>query len=141
MSFPVSWVDALFSKFAVLYGNKFTSQYAGADMEALRNEWVRQLDGFENHQDALRYAMNNLPADWPPTVLEFKQLARRAPPPEFKALPAPKADPKRVAEAMSQMARPEPQGPKAWAHRLIEKHDRGAYVPAANLRMAREALA
>lgn len=141
MSFPLSWVDSLFNKFAVLYGNKFSSQYAGADMDEVRREWVRQLDGFERHKEALVYAVQHLPADWPPTVLEFKELLRRAPAPEAPALPAPKADPARVAEALSQMARPEPQGPKAWAHRLIEKHERGAYVPALNLRMAREALA
>ena len=37
-------------------------------------------------------------------MLEFRDLLLRAPLPEFKALPTPKADPARGAEAMSQVS-------------------------------------
>lgn len=108
MSLPDAWVEALFSRLAVRYGDAFARQYAGIDPALVREDWARVLDGTSGH--AIEYALKNLPSDWPPNALKFRDLCRQAP---AKPVPADqriaytpeKRDPQRVAAMVAEVAR------------------------------------
>jgi hypothetical protein len=99
MSLRTSWIDALFGRLTVRYGTAFMAQYAGIQPEAVKADWALALDGFAEHPEAIRYALDNLP-ERPVTVGQFAAIARRAPAPVVKALESPAADPVRVEAAL-----------------------------------------
>ncbi len=109
MSLPAAWVDALFSRLSVRYGDTFFRQYDGIDPQAVKADWAEVLDGTSGH--SIEYALKNLPSDWPPTALKFRDLCRMAPakpvPVEqrigYQAEPEVEADPSRVAEIMDRI--------------------------------------
>lgn len=112
-------------------------------MSAVKGDWALELAHYKDHPEAIKHALSLLPAERPPTVLQFRELCRSAPGPVFQALPGPKPDAGKAAEVRAMVAeslRAGRQHPKAWAMRLIERADRGEPVPLLNLRMAREAL-
>jgi len=141
MSLPSAWVDRLFAKLTVTYGQRFLGLYAGLDLTAVKDDWAAELSGYDKNPDALRHALENLPADRPPNVLEFRQLCRNVP---VKASPAlthaAPADPAKVAAAMSRMTKPDSGHPRAWAWRLRERERNGAQLSKAQRDFWREAL-
>lgn len=110
----------------------------------MKSDWAHELSGFERCPKAIAWALQNLPADKPPTVLEFKYLARRAPPDELPRLEAPKADPQRVAEELAKLAPMMQERPEVpnneWARRILGRFEAGERIASATLRIAREAL-
>jgi hypothetical protein len=106
MSLPEAWVKALFSRLTVRYGEAFFRQYAGIDPAVVQADWAQVLDGASGH--SIEYALRNLPSDWPPTALKFRDLCRQAP---AKPVPAEqrlgytpeKRDPQRVAAMVAQV--------------------------------------
>lgn len=114
-------------------------------MNAVKSDWAHELSGFAHHPKAIAWALQNLPPEKPPTVLEFKFLARRAPPEELPRLEAPKADPQRVAEELAKlaplMAAPTGRANTDWAQAIVDRAEAGEILSPTTLRMAREALA
>lgn len=146
MSLPIPWVDKIFTKLALVYGREFAARWEGMTISDVKTDWGHELAGFANHPEAIAFALQHLPADRPPTVLQFRDLARKAPAPELPRLPEPKADPARVSAELAKLA-PTKQafssGPvdhKAWAKRLIARHEAGERLNMTALRFAREAL-
>ena len=97
---PSQWVNRIFDKLALTYGRAWIAKWDGLDPDEVKADWARELAGFDAHPDSIRYALENLPADWPPTVLGFRAIARRAPPPPLPRLEAPKANPDVAREAI-----------------------------------------
>lgn len=145
MSLPASWVDRIWDKLTLTYGQAFLRRWADLDLNAVKSDWAHELAGFEQHPKAIAWALQNLPPDKPPTVLEFKFLARRAPPDELPRLEAPKADPERVAEELAKLApikaAPRMRPNTEWARRIVDRHEAGEILSPTTLRMARQALA
>ena len=140
MSLPTPWVDRIFDKLMLVYGHHFIGRWSGMDLDAVKRDWGHTLDGMERHPDAIRHALHHLPSEKPPTVLQFRDLCRSAPLPKLPELPAPKADPARIAFAVERMLAAVGQdGGKAWAWRLRERESRGG-LTAAQRAMWREAL-
>ena len=98
---PDSWVERLFEQMTLVYGHKFLRQWEGVDMNLVKMHWAEKLSGFDGKD--LSYALQNLPSDWPPTVLQFRDLCRNAPR-EMQMLPPPEANPEFVRSVMSQLA-------------------------------------
>jgi hypothetical protein len=102
------WVDRIFTKLTLVYGRPFMARYEGIDTAAVKDDWAHELASFTTWPEALAYALSNLPPDRPPTVLEFRAIARRAP---QKAgpimLPPPPADrvaaSRQLAELLAQI--------------------------------------
>ncbi len=107
MSLPASWVESLFARLSVRYGIAFARQYEGFDMAAIKADWADVLAGFDG--DSIAYALRYLPTERPPNALQFRDICRRAPSAPVVALPAPPADPQRVAAALERMKKPEPK--------------------------------
>jgi hypothetical protein len=97
MSIPAAWIDRIFEKLTLRYGREFIGRWdsTGIPIEDVKADWAHELAGFERMTEAIAHALANLPPR-PPTVHDFREIARKCPPPVFKALPGHKADPERV---------------------------------------------
>lgn len=102
---PSSWIDALFARLGVRYGAAFARQWPDADMEAVKADWGHVLARFNNHPEAIRYALENL-SDLPPNAMQFREIARRGWVENTPMLPEPEADPERMAAAIESLRKP-----------------------------------
>lgn len=144
MSLPAAWVDRLFAKLTLTYGQRFLGLYAGLDLQAVKDDWGATLAVFAQNPDAIRHGIENLPCDQPPNALQFRDICRRRPDAAPKALPAPQADPERIGEALARLkdiGASSSVGNKAWAVALREREKRSKSGLTAFQRAAwREAL-
>lgn len=146
MSLPAAWVDALFDKLTLTYGQVFLRRWQDVDMNAVKSDWSHELAGFANHPEAIAWALQNLPADQPPTVLQFRAIARRAPTPDVPRIELAPADPSRVAAELRKLApiagRPYTgRDRKQWARDLLARVAIGSQKPSRTvLNMAQDAV-
>ena len=86
---PSNWVDRIFTKLTLIYGRSFISRYEGIDLLAVKADWALELSRFSNSPESIAFALSNLPKDYPPNVLQFKDLCKSSPPKAtvIKALP------------------------------------------------------
>lgn len=144
MSLPTPWVDRIFDKLTLTYGQSFLRRWADIDLNAVKSDWAHELAGLQQHPRAIAFALENLPAERPPTVLEFRATARKAPAEDVPRLPEPKADMKRVEAELAKLAplkadiRFAPVGRTDWAHRIVAKHAAGGPVTRTVLAMAQD---
>ena len=105
MPLPASWVDALFGKLTVAYGQRFLGLYAGLSLDAVKADWGDTLDGLQARPEAIKHALAHLPPDNPPTAMQFRAICRNAPAPAAPRLDAPHAlpDPQRMAQALGKL--------------------------------------
>lgn len=108
MSLPAPWVDKIFLKLTLVYGRDFIARWEGLDLAEVKADWAHELDGFDAWPESIAHALKSLPPGKPPTVLEFRELARKAPRRPLMELPAPQADPVRVAQELAKLAAPAP---------------------------------
>lgn len=142
---PMPWVDRIFDKITLIYGQAFLRRWSDIDMAAVKADWAHELAGFAQHPSSIAWALQNLPADKPPTVLEFRALARKAPPEVAPRLESPKADPQRVAEELSKLAplmagAPSQHDGRQWARNILAGVEAGKRFSPISVRFAREAL-
>lgn len=103
-TFP-RWVDVLFTRLAVRYGDAWSRKWEGIPEHAVKADWQEQLDSvFTNRPQAIAHALNNLPADFPPNSEQFRKMCAAAPE-LVTALPAPAADPAVIAKAVESVGR------------------------------------
>ena len=143
MSLPLSWVSKIFQKLSLVYGRDFLSRWEGQNLADVMDDWAHELDGLSRNPQLIAYALQHLPADKPPTVLQFKAICNNAPRDDGALkLAAPDAKPDselvkrmdQVREAISGIP------PKQWAHRLKDREERGEKLTAAQRSMWRTAL-
>lgn len=158
MSLPLPWVDRIFEKLTLVYGQTFLARWRDVDLNAVKSDWAHELAGFAPRDGeasagsagaaAIAYALANLDPATPPTVLQFRALARRAPAPELPRLPEPKADPDRVAAELAKLAHVKTGMPsaasmvdhKAWAKRILADVQAGVRRNPTSVRMTKDAL-
>lgn len=145
MSLQTKAVDRLFERLAATYGAQWTRQWADVPMSDVKSVWGYELASFAGRLDAIAWALENLP-NRAPNVIEFRNLCRSAPRPPEALLPEPKADPARVAAELAKLDTVRKQATasrvdhKAWARRLMARHEAGEVLRPIQLRFAREAL-
>jgi hypothetical protein len=142
MALPDAWVDHLFSKLAVRYGDAWIRKWEGIPIAAVRADWAQVLGGLDGN--ALTYGLANLPPDYPPTAAAFRQACNARPlQDQLPQLPPPTAVQRErleqlragLAEALA------PKDPRAWAQRLLQRAQAGHATPTpAALDMARSTL-
>ena len=124
-SLPESWVERIWLAMRATYGAAFDRQWqcpAGADpvdhVRGLKAHWGRELARLQQNPAAIRHGLENMPAH-PPNLIEFKALCVRRPDyVQAVALPAPEANPERVAAALSVVQKASGMDMLDWAHRL-----------------------
>ena len=102
MSLPDAWVDRIFEKLTLVYGRAFLDRWRDIDIAAVKADWAHELAGMQQHPHMIAYALEHLPPGEPPTVLQFRDIARKMPPPKVDLLDAPKVDCDRVAALLAQ---------------------------------------
>lgn len=145
MALPLPWVDRIFEKLALVYGQAFLARWRDLDLDAVKADWAHELAGFEQHPQAIAHALQSLPPEKPPTVLQFRELARRAPLPELPRLASPPADAERVAAELAKLATVRTTAAqavdhRAWARRILDRKARGERLNRTVLRMAQQAI-
>ena len=143
MSLPLPWVERIFEKLTLVYGRTFLDRWAGLDIEAVKADWAHELDGLERKPEAIAYALKNLPAERPPTVLEFRAITYKRPADAAVVIEAPQASPETVAANLLAMA-PVRKTPlpdmKDWARRIVARAEQGDKIRPYSLQLARGAL-
>lgn len=145
MTLPIKAVDRLFERLGATYGNAWTRMWDGLPITDVKSAWAHELAGFSS-QDGLRclaWALENLPERCP-NVIEFRNLARKAPMPEAPRLPEPKADPERVKRELAKLGsiagrRSDGDG-RVWARRILARLEAGERLSPISIRFATEAL-
>jgi hypothetical protein len=140
MSLPLPWVDRIFDKLTLTYGQAFLARWRDLDLNAVKSDWCYELSAMERAPNAIAFALANLP-DRPPSVMDFKTLCRQAPSAEVPMLDMPKADPERMRAELAKLGNwrspPQQVSSKDWAHKLLSSDKR--HSPTV-LAMARAAL-
>ena len=146
MSLPTNVIDRLFQRLAATYGASWDRSMGSAPVGDVKTAWAHELQGFGHRLDALAWALENLPERCP-NVIEFRNLARKAPEPETPRLPEPPADPARLRAELAKLqpiidaARNAVTTDRlAWARRIVCRADAGVRVAPATLKIARDAL-
>ena len=101
-------LELIFAKLSLVYGRDFIGRWEGLDIGEVKADWRRELDAVLQHPQAVKYALQNLPPDRPPNVLQFRALCYGRPEPMFVALPRPtpsEADRQRVREMLGAVRR------------------------------------
>jgi hypothetical protein len=143
MSLPSDWVDALFARLAVAYGDRFLAQWPGQRPEVVKAHWGAELDGISS--GGIAYALKNLPADYPPNAMQFGKLCRGRPSTAtapVKALAGPAVDPAAVRRALAAASRigKHSRDPLLWARELQQREEAGENLGPTRSAMWREAL-
>lgn len=144
MSLPVAWIDRIFTKLTLVYGRDFLGRWEGLDLNAVKSDWAHELAGFEKFPEGIAHALTHLDLVKPPTVFQFRDLARKAPVPEARQLSAPLASQAVVAEQLKRLApqlhRAQAPADKGWAHVIIQRVKAGERLNPTTVRFAREAV-
>jgi hypothetical protein len=122
---PQDWVDRLFARISVRYGAAWTRMWEGIDMQAVKSDWAYELGGMQDHPDAVRFGLQHMNPDKPPTASQFRALCNRMPDKAHHALPPPKADPTVIAKVREILASTATRSPTAWAAALRDRERSG----------------
>lgn len=121
--FPSAWVEALFKRFAVMYGSKWTAMWADVPMADVLDAWRHDLAGVSGDQvkRALEHCKSHCP--FPPTLPEFVGFCRqfRVEPQNVPYLPAPVSKmPPEVAEQLRAFVAGKRKGDcRDWARKIL----------------------
>lgn len=141
MPLPASWVERIFQKLSLVYGRDFISRWEGQEMAAVMADWGHELDGWQHQPEAIRYALEHLPVDKPPTVLQFRALCNRRPEPTALAITNDvRAEPEKVAALAASITRAPQNDHRAWARALRDREQGGERLSMAQRDAWRTAL-
>lgn len=101
-----SLVDIIFGKCALVYGRDFSGKWEGINMAEVKADWMRELAYWLDRPRAIRHALEMLPPDRPPNVLQFRILCCSAPrePVVVQTIPAPEPSPEDKARVTKMLA-------------------------------------
>lgn len=146
MTLPGKVVDRLFERLAATYGRQWSVLWADTPVNDVKSAWSHELGGFARNFEALAWALEHLP-EAAPNVIQFRNLARQAPPPDVPRLPEPALDAERVKSALrllqSQTNPPlkeENFDGLKWAKRIMQRVGKGDPPCRAAVTLAKEAL-
>ncbi|WP_225784476.1 hypothetical protein [Xenophilus sp. Marseille-Q4582] len=138
-------IDRLFSALVLKYGAPFLDRWRDLDLAVVKGDWARELAGFANNLEAIRWGLDHLP-EKPPTVMDFKrccQGARDTSPYAIEHNPNLRGPTQAEAAALASLGKPPAnKDPLRWAREVLARHESGTRKATQTaLRMAREALA
>jgi hypothetical protein len=134
------WVDAIFARLKLAYGNRFDDQWGAIPAEKVKAAWAHELAGVTS--GGIAHALAHLHPDLPPNAMQFRALCARVPVvARFPALPgvAPTADNLRRVAAAAEVLRG-PRDPKAWARALKAREEAGEHLSSTQRNAWRAAL-
>ena len=139
-----SLIELIFAKCSLVYGREFLGRWEGQDIGEVKADWRRELGGLLGNPQVIRHALEHLPANTAPTVLQFRSLCIGPPGDRHEStlrLKAPSVDPKVIAAAKTVAHGPKSDAdPKAWAWRLRKRDQQGERLSQFQRAAWREAL-
>lgn len=123
MSLPPKYVDRIFARLLIRYGAAWIRMWEGIDEQAVKADWAHVLDGLPEFR--LRYGLDHLSADRPPTAPQFRALCNGCADPVAPRLRGPAADPARVAELVAEARATPFANPLAGARALRAREEAG----------------
>jgi len=144
MSLPSAWVDKIFTRLSLNYGDEFLRRYGSMSLVDVKTNWAHELGGFEAMPEAIAYALQYLPADRAPTVLQFRDLCRQAPRANELLLAPPKTkivSPEVIAATRKAFKPVRNTGNRDWAYALKRQEESGDRLTKAQRDMWRAAIA
>jgi hypothetical protein len=137
-----SLVELIFSKCALVYGRDFLSRWEGQNLTEVLADWSRELGRVLDNPRAIRYGLEHLPNERPPTVLQFRSICVGRPDESPKQLRGPASDSSVVNEAVARALANvrKNEGPRAWANRLRIREQKADRLTPAQRTMWLEAL-
>lgn len=142
MSLPSKVVDRLFDRLIGTYGREFMGRWDGINEMAVKTLFAHELSGFADRLDCIAWALENLP-ERAPNVIQFRNLCRQAPAPEVPRLEVVAAGRERVQAELARLtpvlAQPIKSNGRQWAHDILARHEAGARIFPATLKIARAA--
>lgn len=144
MSDSIQLIDRIFKRLGATYGEAWDRSLGQAPIADVKTVWAHDLEPFLQNKAAMgciAWALENLP-DRCPNVREFVSLCRQTPRAEVPALPMPAPNPERMRQELAKMTQKPAQShdPKAWAHRILERHKAGEKISPTVVQMARQGL-
>lgn len=99
---PILWITKIFERFNAVYGPALMrGTWGDEDLTEVWQVWADDLKTFRDHPGAIKYALENLPADYPPNLIQFKEICRdglrRAQQQQHAALPHKLTDEEKAA--------------------------------------------
>jgi hypothetical protein len=74
---PLEWIKKVFARFNAVYGPALMrGTWGDGDLSETWNVWAYELRNFGNHGQAIKYALEHLPTEYPPNLLAFKSLCQ-----------------------------------------------------------------
>lgn len=74
---PLEWIKKIFMRFNAVYGPALMrGTWGEGDLTEVWNVWSDELKNFRDHGEAIKYALHNLPKEYPPNLLQFKDICR-----------------------------------------------------------------
>lgn len=147
-SLPISSVEEIFARMSVTYGSAWAQMWLGLNPDTVKDEWAVALGAYANRPEAIEHALEHLPVDRPPNVLQFKVICLHAPraevEPQLPGLPAPKPDISRLKAVFLRFKEVRAEArkrPLKWAYDLQERERRGERLSEAMRMKWRAALA
>lgn len=142
---PDAWIDRLFQRLSLMYGNAWSQKWAGLPLADVKAAWATDL-AFAS-ADQIRRALDHCRANnpHPPSSPEFVGLCRAFAPAmdTRRALPnyAKEAMPPEVRAAIARVLEPgKKRDPKDWAREVLYLHEQGLYKYIIGVTNARRAL-
>jgi len=133
-SLPENWVERIWTTMRATYGAAFDRQWecpAGVDpvqhVTDLKAVWGRELRGFQQNPRAIAHALEHLPTDHPPNLLQFASLCRRTPQLHRAELPPPKASQAVITQVL-EAVQPAKREHRAWMAHVQRRIDSGERV-------------
>ena len=129
MTLPLKAVERLFEKLQLSYGTEFTNKWGNLNSSDVKTNWAHELASFGDNLTAIGWALNHLP-DRCPNVIEFKNLCKQAPKPDYKHLESPKAPAEvvdgEILKIVAGLVAPQKDKDyKGWAKRLKARDEAG----------------
>ena len=130
MSLPAAWVDRIFEKLTMAYGHDFLRRWEGLDMALVKADWAHELAFYAAMPHAIRFALETLPPDKPPTARTSRALCSSVPVVVNMGLPPPSTKPPPAVAARLASVGQSCGDPRAWARRLRDiEFNRGGELP------------
>ena len=140
MSLPQDWVNSIFDKLTLVYGQVFLRRWQDLDLEKVKADWAHELAALERSPKSISYALQNLPAEKPPTVLEFRKIAWAMPAADVPRIDHVAASPAIVSAALAVISTKPLNDSKQWARQIIARAANGDKIRPYTLNCARQAL-
>jgi hypothetical protein len=131
-------IDTLYGRLTLRYGHAFLARWSGLALQAVKEDWARELASYAERPAAIGHALALLDPAEPPTAARFRELCASAPAPAFRAGPESKQR-QRAAEVRRKCLRPvapRTERDVAWATEILQRTDASSY----SRRLALEAL-